>query len=487
MKKTVSILILFAMIFSLCVSAFAEPVTVTAVKPVANTPIDEQIRLIYANLTALSKDDETTKEKWYYALTDLDHNGCLEFITANIKGSEFYTYAYIYEVGADLSSFTQCDMGVKEGDPFVDIISASADTFYDKDSDTWYYMFTEGYADNTDKYYAVKCSVSLKEGYVTPAAYAKETTESINGVTVATYLDMEDKIITPDEFNDAGNNKFAKCEKNSTNFDWFRMDEVKSVARLTESYEVFAGLRQAEKKVEIVPAPTPTPASKFLMITKNPTSEYSLQEGDRCWFVSYADNASSLVWTFVSPSGGEYSAQSFEYQFPQCNVSGENTVNLCIENVCEAMSGWGAYCTFYGNGQSARSSTAYMSVKYVPEPTPVPTREPDVWNNSTGYVSDFLMSSVTIYLPEFGTSVQVLKDVCTVWGSLDYGCEAVVCYKGYYPTESSIYSVSIYGYDDPYQNPEIDPVIWDDPYEIYEWDDPDWAEEYDWDDPNWVE
>lgn len=359
------------LILSLCISAFADPATIAAVKPEKETSVEEQVKLIYANLSALSKDDAAKNELWQYAVTDLDHNGRLELIAANTLGRDYFTYACIYEVGADLASFTQCDMGVKEGDPFVDIIADSADTYYDKTNDTWYYMFTEGYAANADKFYAVKCSVSLKEAYVAAAAYAKQTTEAINGVTVTSFLDMEDNIITPDEFNAAGDNQFAKLDKSSTNFDWFKLDDVKTSARLSESYEVFAGIREAKKKIEIVPAPTPTPSSQFLMITKNPTSEYGLSAGDTCIFVAYADNASSKEWTFVSPNGGEYNATSFEKQFIQCDVSGENTVNLYIQNVSEGMSGWGAYCTFWGaNGQVVRSSTAYMNVKSKPQPVP---------------------------------------------------------------------------------------------------------------------
>ena len=371
MKKFISLFLMSVLILSLCVSAFAEPATIAAVKPEKESSIEEQIKLIYANLSALSKDDAEKKEFWHYAVTDLDHNGRVEFIVANTLGRDYFTYACIYEVGEDLASFIQCDMGVKEGDPFVDIIADSADTYYDKTNDTWYYMFTEGYAANEDKFYAVKCSVSLKEAYVAAAAYAKQTTEAINGVTVTSFLDMEDNIITPDEFNAAGDNQFAKLDKSSTNFDWFTMDEVKTSARLSESYEVFSGIREAKKKIEIVPAPTPTPSSQFLMITKNPTSENGLSAGDTCWFVAYADNATSIEWTLVSPNGGEYSATGFEKQFIQCDVSGERTVNLCIQNVSESMSGWGAYCTFWGaNGQVVRSTTAYMNVKSKPQPVP---------------------------------------------------------------------------------------------------------------------
>ena len=470
MKKTISYLLAAVLILSLCVSAFAAPATIAAVKPVEDTPIDDQLKLIAANMPALSKDDPANKVTWQYTVTDLDHNGRLELIAATTENKNFYTYAVMYEVNADLNSFTICDLGINEGDPFVDIIAASADTYYYQPADTWYYMFTEGYADNADKYYAVKCSVSLKDSYATANAYAKQTTETVNGVGVTTYLDLEDKIITPDEFNDIGNKNFAKCEKSSTNFDWFKLDEVKNATRLTASYEVFAGLRKAEKKAPIISEPTPTPVSKYLRVTKDPTSEYSLTEGDTCWFVAYGENATSMTWTFVSPNGGEYSAANFEKQFRYCSVSGQNSSNLRIDNVSTDMSYWGAYCTFYNsNGQTVRSSTATMKVSVKPTPVPRPTENPYVTRSTYGYVTSWSLNHVTFYLPEYGTSVVIDKSLCTFLGIIEEGCDADVCFEGNYPTDYNVFMVTIHGNTDPIypEDPEIDPVYpeWNDDYE----------------------
>ena len=461
MKKLLSVILALVMLAALCVPAYAAPTIKPAVTPKPASAVDNQLSLLFANLEQLKQDTE--KEVWKYTITDLDHNGSLELVGAMEKGEEYYTFAKIWEVGSTLDTFIECDMGVKEGEPFVDIICDSADTYYDKQSDTWYYMFSEDYLKNEGNFYAVKCSVSLKEGCVSPVAYAYEHTEVINGIRAVEYNDLDGNILTPEEYNAVGTKQFSEMEKSCTNFGWFTMKDVKSIATLAESYGIFSGEIEPPENnkqgIIIVPSPEPTQSpSGFLRITKNPTNEYT-QEGDTAWFVAHADNAVSRKWTFISPNGFEVSARDFELQFIQCKVSGENSDNLRIDNVCEAMSGWGAMCTFSGNKQVAYTSTATLYVSSKPTPTPVPTFGPLPTGSMSGSVCDFLMSSVTIYLGN-GTTVQVLKDICSVSGSLFVGAPCTVHYYGDTPNSNCIFSVVIQGRED---EPEIDPVL--PPYE----------------------
>ena len=68
----------------------------------------------------------------------------------------------------------------------------------------------------------------------------------------------------------------------------------------------------------------------------------------------------SLYWTMVSPYGGEYSTDAFGGMFPASPVSGVYGTTLSIGNVNWDLNGWGAYCTFRYQGQTARTSTAYI-------------------------------------------------------------------------------------------------------------------------------
>ena len=44
-------------------------------------------------------------------------------------------------------------------------------------------------------------------------------------------------------------------------------------------------------------------------------------------------------------------------------LGGINSTTLSIENVSVDMNGWGAYCTYSFKGQTAVTSTAWMTVK----------------------------------------------------------------------------------------------------------------------------
>lgn len=451
MKKIISLMLVLLLVASVAVSSFAEPV-VKKVQAAEKTDVDKQIDLLYANLAELSQD--SIDGLWNYAITDLDHDGNLELICAICKAPDFKTYAKIFEVGADRDAFVECDMSVAEGEPFVDIMKNSADTFYDKTTDTWYYLFCEDYSESASDYYSVKCSISLKDGYVTPKAYATQHCEMLNGFTVVSFQDMNGKEITPEEFNNAGNAAFNGLEQSGTNFSWFTMKDAQTASVLTDSYKVFLGEKEAENtakadqnKIYIVDGPVD---NSYLRITKNPTSEYHY-EGENAVFVASATNATSMTWTFVNPNGGTCSATDFEYKFVQCKVTGANSGTLTVKNLTKSMNGWGAYCTFYANGQTSRSSTAYMYVSSKSDPRPVPTQSP-VTKSIGGYVSDYLMSSVTIRLNN-GTTVYVDKDICRVpRGQLDYGCSCTCYYEGNTPTSSNITSVEIIGKDDPVYN-----------------------------------
>ena len=67
----------------------------------------------------------------------------LELLAASIQGSGRFTHVKAWEVGEDLKSFISCNVNVKEGDSFPDIISNTADTYYVAATDTWNYMFDD--------------------------------------------------------------------------------------------------------------------------------------------------------------------------------------------------------------------------------------------------------------------------------------------------------------------------------------------------------
>jgi hypothetical protein len=104
------------------------------------------------------------------------------------------------------------------------------------------------------------------------------------------------------------------------------------------------------------------------------------------------------------------------------------------------MNGWGAYCTFYFQGQSATTSTAYIYVSGNP-PTP-PTPPTPGYGSMSGSAYE-AGGGFSINLQN-GTQVYVDGWKCSVEGQFYDGCSAIVYYTDY-PSSSNIYQVNIFG------------------------------------------
>lgn len=123
------------------------------------------------------------------------------------------------------------------------------------------------------------------------------------------------------------------------------------------------------------PTPAPTPGSAPT-VTKSPTDE-RINEGGTCLFVARANNATSLVWHFVSPDGKtDVPYDSIYATFPQLSVSGGTESTLRLSNVPYSMNGWRVYCRFgnsYGNVSSGQAAVYVNAPVATPTPTPAPT------------------------------------------------------------------------------------------------------------------
>ena len=64
-------------------------------------PLEEQRRILEENRGLWAFEEEEYSPDWYYAFTDLDHNGLLEVLSASTQGSGIFTYAHFYEVLPD--------------------------------------------------------------------------------------------------------------------------------------------------------------------------------------------------------------------------------------------------------------------------------------------------------------------------------------------------------------------------------------------------
>ena len=422
MKRILSVALAVLLLMSVCAGALAAPVQLSA------ADADNQISFIYSKLSTMKQSE--AKKAWNYAITDLDHNGQLELLAASEHDKDHSTTLMVWEVNKNVDTMVKCVVQVEEDESFPDIMAESADTFYDDKTDAWHYLFFDNIVLSDREAYSVKCSVTMKNRTLSYEQYALMHVVADGGSQTVTYMDTTGKDITEDAFNASGVSAFPQQNRSSTNFDWFAYDEV-SLTRLADSYAIFTGEKQPTK-----PAPAQKQSSaQFLMITKNPTNEYH-NVGETAWFVAGANNWDSLSWTFVGPNGIEDSPENF-LAGSGSGINGASGTTLSISNLEAWMDGWGVYCTFRYRGQTARTGTAWLSVNDNPPPTP---------GQMSGTVTDAMMSTVTIALDN-GTTIQPLRDICTVSGELSVGCRADVYYQGSYPTNDNITYIYIYGND----------------------------------------
>ncbi len=450
-KRTWSILLAAALLLS--TAAFAAPAALGADADPAD--VDTQLILIYSKLDELIVKDE--ENEWYYTVTDLDHNGKLEFIAASENPDTLATSLKVWEVNKDMTALEECKLAVEEGKSFPDFLTDMADTFHDTKADAWYYLCYDTVIGGENESSTYKTAVTLKDKELSYSVFAVENAVVVFGLRHVAYTDANGAAISAEQYNDAGFNSFPGAEKSNTGFEWMKADKIKNLTGLTDAYSVFVGIRKptenfaavqpaAMQAPDAVPAsgsassytPVPTAAPytpytpvqpTYLTITKNPTNE-GHTPGETAYFVANANAYDSLYWTFVSPYGGEYSAQNFGYMYADAPVNGAYSTTLSVSNVARDMDGWGVYCTFYYNGQTARTSTAYLYVYNNPTPTtppaPTPSTDSGVYY---GTVMDYSFSTVTVNVPGV-TQATVSLSICSIDGELYNGAPATLYWEG---------------------------------------------------------
>ena len=104
MKKTLSILLALALIFSLaaCAGSQEEPEPAPAVPENASDPA-EQVKLIAENRDLWLSADPQQADLMQYAVSDMDENGRLELISTFMEGTGRFSTTRFYEVSEDFS------------------------------------------------------------------------------------------------------------------------------------------------------------------------------------------------------------------------------------------------------------------------------------------------------------------------------------------------------------------------------------------------
>ena len=458
-KSMLSFLLALALVFSLAAAGTGTAFAANAASPAqAVSDVDVQLNLIASQAAKLKQTNGA--QTWFYSVTDLDRNGNLEFIAASQQADTQETEVMLWEVSEDRDALTPCSVVTGEGESFPDIISDTADTFYDADSDTWSYLVYDNIVVSTKEFDRVKSSVTLKDGVLSGTSYAVEHSVLLDSYNRSvSHADMNGIAISQEQYNAAGTEAFAGWVRSNTAFSWLSGQDAEDLSNLTASYAVFTSVQEP---VEVYPSPASEqngtvspvyPAAQeissygWLMITKNPTNE-TVRPGGSAMFIANANAFESLVWTFVSPDGGTYTPLNF-IAGSASTFGGEHSTTLTVYNVESWMNGWGAYCTFYYQGQTVRSSTAYITIDNSQNVTPsVPARGHG--GTCYGTVTDWNYSTVTLNLGADGYAT-VSRNIVTVVGELYSGAPVTAYWSGYTNGSRNFTYCQVSGYQAPVQ------------------------------------
>lgn len=281
---------------------------------------------------------EETADPWFYAFTDLDHNGRLEVLTASTQGSGIFTYAACWEVNAAFDGLDHCTAAYAEEEFFAwpEIIVEEAPCYYDGASGLYHYLFTDLTREGAAHHYETLCDLVLSDGKLSYQPLAsRETHEDVNGTQILC-SDAAGNAITEAEFEAWAAKVFAGMEQSSQSFAWTQVGGLSIEEILPDGPEI--------------------------VITKHPTGEV-LSAGGNTWFIAHADNADTLTWMLVSPDGVYYALEDAEALMPGLRLEVLPKDTLGVSNVPEALDGWGVVAWFFGPGGTAETSIAYITVE----------------------------------------------------------------------------------------------------------------------------
>lgn len=205
----------------------------------SDSQLAEQIAVFVNNQSTWQQNSEF--ELWQYTLADLDFNGRLELIAATCNGTGLFTTAYIYEINEDLSSIAKCEDSLSEYEDFTDLLVSTTNYFFDEDSGSFCYLFTNVTRNGASENYESLDAISLTQGKITITKIAgiRSVYDEL-GLLSQTYEDKDGKEITEEQYYSAVNTVYPHMSQLSTcSFNWIAVIDEKLPDRLSDSYQAF--------------------------------------------------------------------------------------------------------------------------------------------------------------------------------------------------------------------------------------------------------
>ena len=289
-------------------------------------------------------------ETWYYALTDLDHNGRLEVLTASLQGTGLYTWVRCWEVNAAFSALEQCTDDLGEGQGWPDLIQERLTSWYDAGTGRYSYLCEDFTRDGAARYYSAKESFSLQNGRFSVRALASmEEIYDASGVSTKRYYNAAGSPISAQDYENAAESAFAGQQRGELALSWTQLEAPQQPATPTP------------QPYQPIITPVPQQAAGPVTVTKNPTGE-TVTPGTTTWFIAHADNATALTWIFTSPQGQTYSLRDTMAANPGLQLEELEQDTLALYNIPQSMDGWSVQARFDGPGGSAVTAPASITV-----------------------------------------------------------------------------------------------------------------------------
>lgn len=224
-----------------------------SVAETASESVQAQLELIVDSIDQWALAMDYANEVYEYAVTDLDGNGRLEIIAANMGGTGIYTYSNYYEVNETFDGLVLCERDVMEGGSQADIGTESVDAYYDGETGTTYYVFKDYIRNGAAEHYEVQIAVSLVDGKVFEETLALRS--EIHDPESGLIISCQDAVgaeITEDEYGAIADAVFAGMDKMNVQISWCvypgmdGAEEFRALSReeildvLAKSYEGFA-------------------------------------------------------------------------------------------------------------------------------------------------------------------------------------------------------------------------------------------------------
>ena len=186
-------------------------------------PVEEQRRILEENRSLWSFDEDDYSPDWYYAFTDLDHNGLLEVLSASTQGSGIFTYAHFYEVlpdGSGVRNLYHADMEIEGIDDWPEIIMESIPSYYDKNTDRFYYVCTNNTRDGAGHAVSQPAALCLKDGVAEWEYLAMMDTQITEEGEQTTWQDGKGNPITEEDYSKVVDSRFAGMELSEFKPEW---------------------------------------------------------------------------------------------------------------------------------------------------------------------------------------------------------------------------------------------------------------------------